>query len=76
MHKYRMHAIVCLGSVFSKEMILKLHTSKIVGFKAVTQLCMESPSMTQLSSFHRFKADGMADRAARPPRKETEISKI
>ena len=44
-----------------------------MGFKAVTQLCMESPSMTQLSSFHRFKADGMADRAARPPRKETEI---
>ena len=57
-------------------MILKLHTSKIVGFKAVTQLCMESPSMTQLSSFHRFKADGMADRAARPPGKETEISEI
>ena len=57
-------------------MILKLHTSKIVGFKAVTQLCMESPSMTQLSSFHRFKADGIADKAARPPRKETEISEI
>jgi hypothetical protein len=32
--------------------------------------------MTQLSSFHRFKADGMADKAARPPGKETKISEI
>ena len=52
-------------SANSSSLVL-MTISNMAGFKAVTQSCIESPSITRDSSFQRTKADGIVDRARAP----------